>query len=101
MKGGNSLQFLDDLCCTIARKYTHKHMDVIGLNRQGKNGPALLFALCLNQLLTTLFDLANQDRLTPTWTPDQMVDDQMHAMLISLVFKAVVCLTHMSSIHDS
>lgn len=58
---------------------------MIGLNSQIQDGPSFGFTLLPNELFTALFDLANQDRLAPAWTLNQMIDDQMDAMFISLV----------------
>jgi hypothetical protein len=74
-------------------------VDVIGLDSQRQKEPALFLALVLNEVLTAFFDLANKDRLAPTRTPDEMIHNQVHSMLIALIFKVVLCLIHLSTIY--
>jgi hypothetical protein len=61
---------------------------VIGLDRQCEYLPTLIFALLLNELLASFFDFPNKDRFAPAWTPDEMVHNQVHPLLVSLVFKS-------------
>lgn len=60
-------------------------MDVIGLNRQFQDCPTLFGALLLNKDLTFLGDGATQYRFAALGTPDQVVDDKVDAVFISLV----------------
>lgn len=60
-------------------------MDMIRLNSQGKQDPSLLFAFLFNELLATLFDLADQNGFTTAWAPDQVIDNQMNPVLITLI----------------
>ncbi len=62
-------------------------MDMIWLDSQSKNAPSLLFALRLDKFLATLRKLPNQDRLSSLGTQDEMVDNEMDSVLISLIFK--------------
>ncbi len=62
-------------------------MDMIGLNSQRENRPSFHEALLTKKMLTASFDLAYQDRLAAAWTPDEMIDDEMHTVLIALVLK--------------
>jgi len=60
-------------------------MDVIGLNRQLDHIPSLRMALLFQQLLTAFFDFANKNGFTPFGAPDEMIQDQMYTVFISLV----------------
>ena len=62
-------------------------MDMIGLNSQRENCPSARVALLTKKMLTASFDLAYQDRLAAAWTSDEMIDDEMHTVLIALVLK--------------
>src|SRR5215831_1032347 len=85
MKGGEALQFLHDLRRAIGGPDPQKDMDVIGLDRQGENVPAFLLALLTNELPAAFFERAYKNGFTPFRAPDEMVDDQVNPVLISLV----------------
>ena len=85
MEGGKALQCFHDLSRAIRGPDLDKDMDMIGLDSQCENGPAFLLALLLNELLATLFELARENGLPSFWAPDEMIDDQVNTMLISLV----------------
>ncbi len=62
-------------------------MKVIWLKSQGEHRPPFCFALLPNEMLTACFHLVHEDRLATPWTPDQVIDDEMHTVLIALVLK--------------
>ena len=61
-------------------------MDMIGLDSQRKNEPALFLTLSLDNLLATFFEIANKNSFAQPWTPDETINNQMYSLLISLVF---------------
>jgi len=61
-------------------------MDVIGLNRQRDHMPSLCLALLFQQLLAAFFHVANKNGFTSLGAPDEMIQDQMDTVFISLVF---------------
>jgi hypothetical protein len=72
-------------------------MKMIGLHGQSKDCPSLLLAFLLNQLLATLSNIPNQHRLSPSWTPDEMIHHQVDVVFIPLIFKR---LFHCDVIHE-
>lgn len=64
-------------------------MNVIGLNSYLKHEPALFFTLLFDQLLTAFLELANEDRFVTTRTPDEMIHNQVDAVLISLIIVSI------------
>jgi len=93
------LQFLGDFWCAIARPYSHKEMDMIRLNCQWKNRPPLLFAFCGDELLSTIFEVANKNSLSSLWAPNEMVRNQMGSVFISQVNKlTLICHLHLGNI---
>jgi hypothetical protein len=60
-------------------------MDMIGLDRQLQYLPTLLRTLLLNKGLAVFGDTAPKHSLTALGTPDQVVDDKVDAVFISLV----------------
>jgi hypothetical protein len=99
-KGSDALEFFHHLSRAIRGPNPHTHMNVIGLDRKGKHEPALLLALMLNELLASFLDLTYQDRLAAFGTPDEMIHNEVYSVLISLIFKMLVCCIHVSSIHN-
>jgi len=76
-------------------------MEMIRLDSQCKNCPSLLFALFFNEFLTAILELSYKNGLSSLGTPDEMIDDQMDAMFISLVLKlALICRFHLFNIQD-
>jgi hypothetical protein len=86
MMGRESFTLLDHLCGRIGRPDTHKEVYVIGLNRQLHKLPPAFSALLFDKCTTVLRNGATQHRLTALGTPDQVVDDKVDAVFISLVF---------------
>jgi hypothetical protein len=86
MMGRESFTLLDHLCGRIGRPDTHKEVYVIGLNHQLHNLPPAFSALLFDKCTTVLGNGATQHRLTALGTPDQVVDDKVDAVFISLVF---------------
>ncbi len=91
--GCDALDLLHHQRGAIRGPHPYKEMNVIGLNRQRKDRPPLFFALLFNDLPGTLGDLTRQHWLAAAWTPDEMIDDEMHTVLITLVLK-LVCILH-------
>ena len=77
---------LDHFCGRIGRPRAHEEVDMIRLNRQLHNRPALLGTLLLDEQATVLGNRAAKDRFAPLGTPDEMVDDKVDTVFISLVF---------------
>jgi hypothetical protein len=61
--------------------------------------PSFLFALLFNDLSSTSGEITRQHWLAAAWTPNEMIDDEMHPMLIALVLK-LVCILHSLTIHN-
>ena len=76
---------LDYLCRRVGRPDTHEEMDMIGLNRQLQNRPTLLSTLLLDEGLAILGDSATEHGFPSLGTPDQVVDDKVDAVFISLI----------------
>ena len=60
----------------------NKQVNVIGLNSQGKDRPSILITFFLNQLFASLSNRTSENWLTASWTPDQVIDDQVNTMFI-------------------
>jgi hypothetical protein len=60
-------------------------MDMIGLNRQFQHVPALLSTLLLDEGLAVFGDTPPKYGFTALGTPDQVVDDKVDAVFISLI----------------
>lgn len=74
-------------------------MDMIRLDCQCENGPALLFALDLEKFLTAIFELTSENGLSSLRAPDEMVDNQVDPVFVSLVLKlARICRFHLQDI---
>jgi len=65
---------------------THKEMDVIGLDGKLKNFPSLFLALFFKELATVGGNTVDQNRLAPLGTPDEVIDNQVNSVFISLIF---------------
>src|SRR6266566_2095990 len=62
-------------------------MDMNWLHSKRENSPSLLFALCFKKLLATMLQLASENWLSSLGTPDEMIDNEMDSVFLSLVFK--------------
>src|SRR5215831_10304697 len=91
MERGNAFALLDHLSGAIAGPDPHNQVEVIGLDSERQYLPALLSTLALQQLTTPRRDWPNEYRLPAARTPDEVIDDEMDAVFISLV---LVCLFH-------
>src|SRR5260370_1090491 len=98
MEGGDALARLHHLRGAVARPHPYKQVDMIGLNGEGEDVPPLLRALALDQLPAACGHWPYQHRFAAPWAPDQVVKDEMDALLIPLIR---MCLLHASSIHDN
>jgi hypothetical protein len=95
VEGAKALQFLDDISRTIGRPYAYKQVHVVGLNSQFKDIPSFLSTLLLDQLCETILERACKNGLASFGTPDEMIDNEMYPVLISLVVHFVgVCRYH-------
>jgi hypothetical protein len=80
-----SFALFDHIGGRVGRPDTHKEMDMIGLNRQFQNLPALLSTLLLDEGLAVFGDTAPKHGFAALGTPEQVVDDKVDAVFISLV----------------
>ena len=69
----------------VRRPDTHKEMDMIGLYCQFQYLPTLLSTLLLDEGLAVLSDTAPKHGFPALGTPDQVVDDKVDAVFISLI----------------
>ena len=68
---------------------------MLRLNSERENIPSLLFTFCFKKLLTAVLEFAYKDWLASLGTPDEMIDNEMDPVFISLIFKlALVCRFH-------
>jgi len=70
-------------------------VNVIGLNRSCENEPAFFSTFLFDELLTPFFELANSDRFAAPWTPDEMRDNQVDTVFISLIIVSIHVLLYM------
>src|SRR5205807_9442982 len=61
-------------------------MDMVGLNGQFYQLPALLINDLMDNLLQLLLNRPNQHTTSILGTPDQMIHNEMHTMPVMLVF---------------
>ncbi len=80
------LALLDHLCGRVGRPDTDEEMDMIGLNRQLHNRPPTLSTFLFNEGTTVLRNGATQNGFASLGAPDQVVNDQVDAVFISLIF---------------
>src|SRR5437879_5009928 len=97
-KRSDAFAFLHYISRTCGREAPHKQMKMVGLNSQCEDGPSFLLTFLLNQLLASFSYIPNQHRLSPSRTPDEMIDNKVNMVLIPLVFK---CLFHGMTIHEA
>src|SRR5258708_7441923 len=91
MKGRAALALLHDFRGAIARPHPYKEVDMIGLDSERQNLPPMLRTLTCDQLPAACGHRLYQHRLAAAWAPDEVIDDEMDAVFISLV---LVCLFH-------
>ncbi len=68
------------------RPCPHDEMDMVWLNDQVEHLPAHLHACLPDQFGAVLRDRADEDFPPAFRAPDEMVDDQMYPMFVSLIF---------------
>jgi hypothetical protein len=74
-------------------------MEMIRVDRQREKCPSLLFAFYVDEVLTTIFELARENGLSSLGTPDEMVHNEVYSVLISLILKlAIVCRYHLGNL---
>jgi hypothetical protein len=86
VKRSNALTFFDDFCRRVFWKSLNKQMNMIGLNGKFLYLPAALFTFILYESTAIICYITNQNRLSALGCPDQMIDDQVYPVFISLIF---------------
>ena len=81
---------LHDFCRRVPRPHAHKEMDMVWLNGQLKNRPPFLSAFLLNECLAILDDSSTEYGFAALRTPDEMVDNEVDTVFVSLVFHVVI-----------
>ena len=81
-----SFAMLNHFACCHTWRYSHEQMYVVRIDCEFQDLPTFFVALALNETTTILSYAALKNRLTSLWSPDQMIDNQMHSVLVSLVF---------------
>jgi len=72
---------------------------MLWLDSECENNPSFLFALCFYEFLATILEFSSKKRLAALGTPDEMIDNEMDSMFISLVLKfALFCRFHIDNI---
>ena len=77
-------------------------MNMIGLNSQFQNAPTFFRAFLLDQFAAIRCDRAGQNRFAPLRNPDELIDDQVDAVLVARVIwsglgQCVIC--HVVIVH--
>jgi hypothetical protein len=70
---------------------------MIGLYRQLDHGPAVLSTLLLDKGLTVAGDLPGKHGLAPLRAPDEVVDNEMYAVFVSLIVHVDIVLHNNTS----
>lgn len=81
-----SFALLDHFCGRIGRPYAREEVDMIRLNCQLHNRPPLLDTLLLDEQATVLSNGATEHSFAPLGTPDEVVDDKVDTVFVSLIF---------------
>ena len=69
-------------------------MDMVGLDGERQYLPAFLSALAFQQFTAPRRYRSNEHRLPAARTPDEVIDDAVNAMFVSLVFVFALCRIH-------
>ena len=80
-----SFALFDHFSGAHGRPDPHKQVDMVRLDRQFQDRPALLVALLANQLVAPLATLVHQHLFPALGAPDELVDHQMHVLFVALV----------------
>ena len=88
---GKTLAFFHHISRTVGRPYSHKQMDVIGLNSQFDDLPSLFGTCLFNQPFAVYGNRARKHGLAAFGCPDKVIDDQMHTMFVALVVQGMFC----------
>jgi hypothetical protein len=83
-----SFALFDHIGGRVGRPYTDKEVNVIWLNRQFQNLPALLRTLLLDKGLAVCGDTPPKHRVTALGTPNQVVDDTVDTVFICVPLSA-------------
>ena len=79
-----SLTFLHHGCGGITGPQAHQEVDMIGLNGKFHNLPPSFSTLLLDKSAALGGDVATQDGFPSLRAPDEMVDNEVHAVFVSL-----------------
>jgi hypothetical protein len=82
----NTFDHLEHIDGGVPWPDSYEQVDVVGLDCQFLDVPAVLGALGFDQLPAFLGDILHEDGLPPLGTPDQVVDDQVDLAFVSLIF---------------
>ena len=66
-------------------------MNVVGLDVQLLDSPTALLAFLLNQIAAVPGNISHQNGFSAFGGPDQMIEDQVDAVFISLIFHNHQC----------
>src|SRR5712692_9111383 len=83
--GSKPLTFLHNLGGAYRRPDLNTKMNMLRLNRQLDNLPSLLLTFLPEQSFTVLCHRPGKHGLTALRTPDQVIDNEMDAVLVALV----------------
>jgi hypothetical protein len=76
----------DDVARCHTWRHPHEPRYVVGINGEFQDVPSFLAALILNEPSAVVRYRALQNRLAPPGGPDQMIDNQVYPVFVSLVF---------------
>src|SRR5438105_4920629 len=89
----NTLALLRNLCRRSGRPHTNKQMHMIRVDCQFEDLPSLVLAFSLNKCAAFLSHLTREHRLSPLWTPNQVIHDQVNPMFVSSIFHVSILYT--------
>src|SRR5262245_45345966 len=84
--GCKPFAFFDHFGGRVGGPYADKEVYMVWLNRQFQDVPTFLSTLLLDKVLTVLGDTATKDGFAPLWAPDEVVNDKVDTVFISVIF---------------
>lgn len=84
---GEPLAFLDNIRRAVGGPYADKQVDVVGLDGEAKNLPALLSAFLPDEGVALAAHGVDEHGLAALGAPDEVVDNEVDAVLVALVFE--------------
>lgn len=84
--GGVAFHDLHDISCGIRRKDANEEVDMVLHHRKQYDVPTLLLAFGADQAFALSGDRIYKHRLSALRTENEVVDQQVYAMLVSLIF---------------